>query len=378
MGWTLQATAAFGLEAVVKREAEALGFGPCRIEEGHVLFSGDEETMMRANLYLSSADRVLLEIGRFPADTFEALFEGTKALPWPDFLPVDAAFPVRVRCVKSRLKSPSDGQKIVKKAIVSALEQRYHRHFFEENGARFPIDCVIRQNQAILSIDTTGEGLFKRGYREQKGGAPLKETLAAGLIDLSVWRPGRDMADVFCGSGTLLIEAARRARNIAPGIDREFLFQSWPWMKAEAFRALRRQALSEIRPDVEGRFLGADIDPRVVKIARANAEEAGVGDLVSFIVRDMREVHLPENFGVMITNPPYGKRLAPEEGVLPLMEAFASRFLSLRTWSVFVFTAMPDLEQIAQREATRRRKLFNGGVETTYYQFLGPNPDSFT
>ncbi|MBY0584601.1 class I SAM-dependent RNA methyltransferase [Murdochiella sp. Marseille-P8839] len=379
--WTIHATAAFGLEAVVKRQCEALGFGPCCIEEGHVLFPGDVEDVMRANLYLASADRVLLEVGRFRAESFDALFEATRALDWTSYLPCDARFPVRAKTVQSQLASPSDVQKLVKKAVVTALQRRDPLEHFPEDGALFPIDVTIRHDECVVCLDTTGEGLFKRGYRREKGGAPLKETMAAALIDLSVWTPDRPFADVFCGSGTLVIEAARKARGIAPGLDRSFLFLHWPWINAQRYRELRREALAAVKTDLEADMLGFDIDPAMVQIARHNADEAGVSDMVRFVKRDMRQVGFSENFGVLVTNPPYGKRLSPVEGVDALMRDFARRFLTLRTWSTYVLTAMPDFETLtlheAGREATRRRKLFNGGEETTYYQFLGPDPKLF-
>lgn len=379
--WTIHATAAFGLEAAVKRQCEALGFSPCRIEEGHVLFAGDVEDVMRANLYLASADRVLLEVGRFRAESFDALFEATRALDWTSYLPCDARFPVRAKTVQSKLASPSDVQKLVKKAVVTALQRRDALEHFPEDGALFPIDVTIRHDECVVCLDTTGEGLFKRGYRREKGGAPLKETMAAALIDLSVWTPDRPFADVFCGSGTLVIEAARKARGIAPGLDRSFLFFHWPWVDAQQYRELRREALAAVKTDLEADMLGFDIDPAMVQIARHNAEEAGVSDMVRFVKRDMHQVGFSENFGVLVTNPPYGKRLSPVEGVDALMRDFARRFLTLRTWSTYVLTAMPDFETLtlheAGKEATRRRKLFNGGEETTYYQFLGPDPKLF-
>ena len=379
--WTIHATAAFGLEAVVKRQCEALGLGPCRIEEGHVLFVGGIEEVMRANLYLASADRVLVEVGRFSAECFDALFEGTKALDWTMYLPRNARFPVRAKTVQSKLASPSDVQKIVKKAVVSALQRRDALEHFPEDGALFPIDVLLRHDECVICLDTTGEGLFKRGYRLEKGGAPLKETMAAALIDLSVWTIDRPFADVFCGSGTLVIEAARKARGIAPGLDRTFLFQQWPWMDAKQYTQLRREALAKVKTDLQAEMLGFDIDPAMVRIARHNAEEAGVSDMVRFVKRDMREVGLSENFGVIVTNPPYGKRLSPLEGVDVLMRDFARRFLTLRTWSAYVITAMPEFERMVReetgKEASRRRKLFNGGEEVTYYQFVGPDPKRF-
>lgn len=379
--WTIHATAAFGLEAVVRRQCEALGFGPCQVEAGHVLFPGSLTTMQKANLYLASADRVLLEVGRFPTESFEGLFDAVAAMDWAEILPENARFPVRARTVKSKLASPSDVQKIVKKAIVTSLQKRYAIGHFPEDGALFPIDVSIRHDECVVCLDTTGEGLFKRGYRREKGGAPLKETLAAALVDLSVWTPDRAFADVFCGSGTIVIEAARKARGIAPGLDRSFLFMDWPWADAEGYKKLRRQAMGQIRMDLKTEMLGFDIDPAMVRIAKRNAEEAGVADMVHFLCRDMREVGLQENFGVMISNPPYGKRLEPEEGVKELMESFATRFLNLRSWSVYLLTAMQEFESIAWqkagKKATRRRKLFNGGEETTYYQFVGPDPKLF-
>lgn len=377
MSFTIHATAAFGLEAVVKKECEDLGFQNLRIEYGHVIFQGDKRDLVRANMSLRSADRVFIEVASFPVTTFEGLFEEIRKLPWKEFLPREASFPVTAKSISSKLFSLSDIQSISKKAIVTNLKEKYFLDHFPETGPIFPIEVNIRQDQALVLLDTSGEGLFKRGYREKKGMAPLKETLAHGLVDLSFWDPSRTLVDPFCGSATILIEAAMKARRIAPGLNRSFLSMSWDFIGEEVFKDVRRELLGQIDYATKLEIYGFDNNPRVLDHARNNALEAGVGEDIILVHEDMRKVYLDENFGVMITNPPYGDRMGEIQEAEALMHDFRDHFFHLRTWSFYIISSMKNLEEIFDRSADRRRKLFNGGLETTYYQFYGPNPNKF-
>lgn len=374
--WLLHATAASGLEAVVKKECEDLGFPNPVIEAGHILFSGGVEEVALANLALAVADRIAIELGRFEAKSYEAFFEGVRALDWPTYLGADGAFPVQARAVKSRLMSASDLQRLGKKAIATALEDHFHLDHCPEAGPTYPVSFLLRDDVCQVLLDTSGEGLFKRGYRKKKGAAPLKETLAAGLVRLSFWTPDRPLLDPFCGSGTILIEAARMARGIDPGLDRDFLAMTWPWIGQAPFRRLRRQRMERIHLDGSLDLMGFDLDQSVILSALANARGAGVEEDLTLVPKAMQEARLKENFGVVITNPPYGHRLEAA-GSDHLLAEFADHFRALRTWSLFVITPSTQLEDYMGRPATRRRKLYNGGLETTYYQFHGPNPARF-
>lgn len=375
--WTIVATAAFGLEALVKRELEEMGYADISIEDGRIYFQGGAKDVALANMKLRTADRVLIEVARFEARSFEELFDQTKRIAWGDWIPADGKFPVKGRSYKSQLASVSDSQAIVKKAIATKLQTRWTLDWLPETGATFPIEVAIRRDVVSLTLDTTGEGLFKRGYRERKGGAPLKETLAAALLALSYWKPGRPLVDPFCGSGTILIEAAMKGRNMAPGLERKFLAMDWKTVGMDVFQEARRQCLAEIDWDVELDLLGFDIDAKVLLTARANAEKAGVGDDIQFVVKDMKRMDLQDNFGVVITNPPYGVRLGEEKEAEELTRTLGKKMGELSTWSVYVITAQLGFERFFGREADKKRKLFNGGIETTYYQYYGPNPDRF-
>lgn len=375
--WVIAATAAFGLESTVRRECEKLGFEVLAVADGRIKFSGGPEEVADANLKLAVADRVMIETATFPAETFEELFDQTASIPWPKWIAPDGRIPVRARSIRSKLFSVPDIQAIVKKAIVRSMSGGGEDRMLPETGAVYAVEAVIRKDVVTISLDTTGEGLFKRGYRRQKGGAPLKETLAAGLVDLSYWKPERPLVDPFCGSGTILIEAALKARHIARGADRRFASDEWPIIGEEVYRARRREALKEARWDLPLNITGFDVDPKMIAIAKQNAEDAGVADDIHFYCKDMRSVDLQENFGVMITNPPYGQRLGEEKEVESLMRSFTERFLGMRTWSFYILTGLRGFEKIAGKEAERRRKLFNGGIETTYYQYPGPNPERF-
>ena len=375
--WTIHATAAFGLEAVVKKECEDLGFEEVRVEEGHVLFEGGPREIALANIALTVADRVEVEIVRFSCRDFDSLFDRIWWLPWAEILPENARFPVSAHTVKSKLASPSDIQSIAKKAIVEKLRESYHREIFTEDGCLFPVEIRIRKDLCQVLLDTTGEGLFKRGYRKEKGPAPLKETLAAGLVKLSYWTPDRPLFDPFCGSGTILIEAARMARKIDPGLDRGFLAMAWPWVGPDVFKEVRRERMGRIDLEVKLDLMGFDIDENVILKAVKNANLAGVKEDITFVPKKMEEARLQENFGIIITNPPYGKRLEEAGEVETLLRTYAGTHGQLRTWSHFIITPSRDLEEWMGREADRRRKLFNGGLETTYYQFHGPDPGLF-
>lgn len=373
----LHATASFGLEAVVRRELEELGIAVNKIEQGHVLFSGDEATLALANIALGASDRILIELARFPVTDFEGLYEAVATMEWAQWVSPRGFFQLDAKCVQSALHSPRDVQRIVKKAILDALRRRYPWDHFPEDGEIYPLEITIRKDECLICLNTSGEGLFKRGYRETKGAAPLKETMARGLIDLSFWYADRPLVDPFCGSGTILIEAARKTRGMDPGLDRDFAYLHWPCMEEKIFKQVRAHRLKRISWEGSLDLLGFEIDPDLCKVAHENACRAEVGDDIIFVPKDMREAGLADNFGVIITNPPYGKRLEELARVEQLMEDFRDHFLPLRTWSFFLLTALTNLEEIFGRPADRRRKLFNGGVETTYYQFHGPNPKDF-
>lgn len=373
--FTAFATTVFGLEAIVRRECEDLGLEGIETENGRVRFEADARDIALANIWLRSAERVQILVGSFPATTFDELFRGVEALPWEDYLPEHAAFPVNGKCVRSQLMSVPDAQAITKKAIVKRLQRTYVREHFTERGASYPILISIREDVAEVLLDTTGTSLHKRGYRVQNVDAPLKETMANALIDLSFWNPDRPFADLFCGSGTIPIEAALRARNIAPGLERDFLAMDWEIVGPEVFKEVRREALGKIDQEVHLEILASDIDPKAISIAKANADNAGVLDDILFLTRDFRQIRLKNNFGVWISNPPYGQRLGEKEQVREIARGIGQRMQELSTWSVYILTADENFEREVRREADRRRKLYNGRIETQYYQFHGPNPD---
>ena len=396
------AVCAFGLEAVVRRELADLSIESQIVSSGRILFKGNWETVARTNLWLRTADRVLLRIAEFPAPDFDALFDTTLALPWGDLVPRDAAFPVTGRSVKSQLTSVSAVQRSVKRAIVDAMKRDHDGAELPETGPLFKVDITLLDNIATLTIDTTGSSLHKRGYRTEVSLAPLKETLASALVQLSYWQAGRPMIDPFCGSGTIPIEAALIGRKIAPGIQRDFAFQAWPNFDRELLDDLKSEARAAELPSLECRLVGSDSDPRVMRAARDNAERAGVSDDIHFEVADATEISTRRRFGCLITNPPYGRRIGAEErsdssiryrpqgdvGKRGIEKSFRPHtreldemysrlpdvFRKLPTWSLYVLTAYPQFQSLVGREADRRRKLYNGRIECTYYQFHGPKP----
>jgi putative N6-adenine-specific DNA methylase len=367
----LIATAAFGLEAVVARELENLGYTGRQVENGRVLFVADHTAIPRTNLWLRSADRVQLLLGEFTARSFDELFEGTKALPWEDWIPVDGEFPVQGKSIKSQLHSVPDCQAIVKKAVVERLKQKYKVQWFQETGPRYSIQVAILKDRATLTIDTSGAGLHKRGYRAEGGQAPIKETLAAALVQLSHWQPQRLLLDPFCGSGTILIEAALIGDNIAPGLTRRFAAEDWPQLDRAMWQSARSEASGAIE-DNPLKLQGSDIDEKIIATARRNADNAGVADKIHFQRRELTEVRCSVKYGCLITNPPYGERL--EGATAKLYREMGNVFAPWDTWSIYVITSEEEFEKYYGRKADKKRKLYNGRIECDYYQFIGPPP----
>jgi len=369
--YKLVATAAMGLEAIVAQEVKALGY-ETTVDNGKVYFEGDETAIARTNLWLRVADRVKIVVGQFPATSFEQLFESVKALPWEKYLPVDAAFPVSGKSVKSKLFSVPDCQAITKKAIVERMKQHYKRlGFLDESGATYKIEVSILKDMATLTIDTSGAGLHKRGYRQAQGEAPLKETLAAALVQISKWNPNRPFVDPFCGSGTIALEAAMLGQNIAPGYNREFISEAWPWMKAKIWDEVRNEADSLANYEQPLEIFGSDIDHRMVSIAQENALEAGFGEIITFKQMQARDFTTQLTDGVMIGNPPYGERIGDVEDVEQVIRDLGTIMKNYPTWSVYILSSMKNFEELYGRQATKKRKLFNGFIETNYYQFWG-------
>ncbi len=372
--YDLYATATFGVESVVGRELAHLGFPDTRTENGHIHFQGDVADICKTNLWLRTAGRVYLKMGQFQAKTFDALFEGTKALAWEEWLPEDAEFPVTGNCVKSTLMSISDCQSIVKKAIVERLKTKYRKIMFPENGPRYRISFNILNDVVTLSIDTSGSGLHMRGYRVLTHAAPIKETLAASLIMISRWSPERALIDPFCGSGTIPIEAALMARNIAPGIGREFDCQEWPQIPKRVWVDALVSARSEMKTDKETLIQGFDISPDAISSAMHHAKLAGVADAVHFQRMDMRDISSKHSYGFIITNPPYGQRVGEEKENARLYTDMGTAFSKLDTWSYSVICPDQNFEKLFGRPANKKRKLFNGGLRCDDYQFFGPKP----
>lgn len=372
----LIATAPMGLEAVVTRELKDLGYQDTVTENGRVTFSGTLADICRCNLWLRTSDRVLIKMGEFKATTFDELFEGTKALPWHDWIPVHGEFPVEGRSHKSQLSSVPACQGIVKKAIVEKMKEKYHTEWFQENGPRYVIEVNLLNDVALLTLDTTGPALHKRGYRKLVTEAPLKETMAAALILLSRWNqnPARPFYDPCCGSGTLPIEAAMIAWNIAPGLRRTFNSEAWPVLPEELWQEARDEAIDSVRDDIPLQIAGSDIDPKAIEVAEAAAKSAGLAKEISFQTLPVTRVRLEGEYGCIITNPPYGERLSEEKEVRKLIGQLGRLYVELPTWSFFAITPTKQFEHDFQRKADKRRKLFNGRIECQYLQFLGPLP----
>ena len=406
----------FGMESVVKNEIYDIGYDITEVDDGRVTFSGDEEAIVRSNILLRTAERILLKVGSFHAESFEDLYQGTRALAWEEYLPENAKFWVtKAASVKSKVFSPSDIQSVMKKAMVDRMAMHYHRSQFPEDGASYPVRVFIKKDEVTVAIDSSGESLHKRGYRQATVKAPIAENLAAGLIMLSPWKPGRTLVDPFCGSGTFLIEAAMMSANIAPGLDRHFTAETWTnLVEPSLWKEIRQEARSEIDLTVKTDLQGYDIDEDAISAARENARRAGVADLIHFQVRPVSALSHPKKFGFIITNPPYGLRLTDsshggekypvgahpsdeygkrrgkvnstavqqkgqadllsEQELAYIYQTLGKRFKLLDSWSMYVITGYEDAEKRLGLKATKNRKLYNGMVRTYFYQFPGPKP----
>ncbi len=371
--YELIATCGAGLEALVGKELRDLGID-CVVENGRARFKGDLETIAKTNLWLRVADRVKIVVGEFEALTFDQLFEGVKALPWENFLALDSTFPVAGKSIKSKLFSTPDVQGITKKAIVEKMKQVYHRpasYVLPETGPLFKLEVALLKDQAMITLDTTGPSLFKRGYRLEKGGAPLKENLAAALVQLTNWHPDMPFVDPVCGSGTICIEAALIAANIAPGFNREFTCEAWPMMKPEIFEKVRAEADELANYDVKVDIQGSDIDHRLIEIAKENALEAGIADMITFKQMALKDFTTEKEYGVMVANPPYGERLSDEASVRQLYKEMGQVFGPLKTWSKYILTSDLAFETYYGTKATKKRKLYNGALRTDLFQYWG-------
>ena len=370
----LIATSTMGLESVVAGELENLGYQPEIVQTGRILFRGDCRAICRANLWLRTAGRVLVRLGEFEAVDFGRLFDKTYALPWQEWIPPDGAFPVNGRSLKSQLSSVPACQKIVKKAVANKLLAAHRVTTLGETGPPFTVDVTLLKDRATVTLDTSGSGLHRRGYRRLVGKAPLRETLAAGLVLLSYWNPQRPLVDPFCGSGTIPIEAAMIGRNIAPGLNRPFAAEAWPTVPARLWLEVREEARDLIRPKLAERIIGTDIDEEALKLARYHAQQAQVAADIHFQRRPFAELRSTREYGCLITNPPYAERMGRESEVQALRASMPEVFRRLKTWSFYVLTAGADFEELLGQPADRRRKLYNSRIECTYYQFFGPKP----
>lgn len=371
MKFKLMATCAAGIEALVGKEMRDLGY-EVQVENGRVRFTGDETDIIKTNLWLRTADRIKIIVDEFDAQTFDELFEQTTAIAWDKMLPMDAAFPVEGRSRNSKLHSVPDSQAIVKKAIVNELSTAYHRHTrLPETGAEFPLEVAINKDHVMLTMDTTGSSLFKRGYRVEKGTAPLKENMAAALVMLTSWYPEMPFLDPFCGSGTIPIEAAMIGRNIAPGFNRDFICEQWPWIDGDMVQKVRDEADSKADYDIELDISASDIDGNMIEISKRNAEEAGLLADIHFKQLAVADFKTDKVNGVIVGNPPYGQRMSDEEHAHELYKQMGKVFNPLTSWSKYFLTSDLDFEKYYGAKATKRRKLYNGSIRTDYFQFWG-------
>ncbi len=366
----------FGMEAVLKREITDLGYDVSHVEDGRVTFIGDDEAICRANIGLRTAERILVKVGSFHAETFDELFENTKELPWEMYIPVDGKFWIaKAASIKSRLFSPSDIQSIMKKAMVERLKQVYHVNWFAEEGQNFPVRVFLMKDTVTVGLDTTGDSLHKRGYRKYIAKAPIAENLAAAMIMLTPWKSERILVDPFCGSGTIPIEAALMAANIAPGMKRGFTALRWEHLISkkiwdDCYEEAREQVDSSVSVKIEG----YDIDPEMVKIAKQNAHLAGVEHLIHFDIKDVGQLANEGKYGFIITNPPYGERLEEKTTIPTLYKKLGEQFRALDTWSLYLITSYEEAQRDIGRKADKNRKVYNGMIKTYYYQFMGPRP----
>ena len=366
----------FGLEAVLKKEILDLGYEISQVEDGKVTFLGDAEAICRANIFLRTTERILLKVGSFKATTFEELFQGTKSLPWEEYIPQDGRFWVKkANSIKSKLFSPSDIQSIMKKAMVDRMKQGYGVSVIPETGADYPVRVSLYKDIVTVALDTTGESLHKRGYRKMTSKAPIEETLAAALIMLTPWNKDRILVDPFCGSGTFPIEAAMMAANMAPGMNRSFLSENWKQIiPRKCWYEVMDEAHEMVDDTVSVDIQGYDLDPEVIKAARANAELAGVAHMIHFQQRPVAELSHPKKYGFLITNPPYGERIEDKKNLPALYTQIGDRFKALDSWSAFIITSYEDVDKYMGRKADKNRKIYNGMMKTYFYQFLGPKP----
>lgn len=366
----------FGLEAVLKKEIIDLGYDIDKVEDGRITFIGDDEAVCRMNVFSRTAERILIKVGEFHAETFDALFEGTKALPWEEFIPENGKFWVtKAASVKSKLFSPSDIQSIMKKAMVDRMRMKYHVERFAEDGDSFPVRVFLMKDEVTVALDTTGESLHKRGYRKLTAKAPIAENLAASLIMLTPWNKDRILVDPFCGSGTIPIEAAMIAANMAPGMNRDFTAQNWTHIIT---RKMWYNCIDEANElldlSVDTDIQGYDIDDEMITIARQNAKLAGVEKLIHFQTRGVEQLSHPKKYGFIITNPPYGERIYEKEKIGELYRIIGERYRHLDSWSLYMITSYEKAESDIGRKADKNRKIYNGMMKTYYYQFMGPRP----
>ena len=366
----------FGLEAVLKKEIYDLGYEIQEVSDGRVSFIGDAEAICRANIFLRTAERVLIQVGKFKAATFEELFQGIKSLPWEAYIPADGRFWVKkASSVKSKLFSPSDIQSVAKKAMVERMKQHYDTEWFSEDGAPYPVRIFLLKAEVTLTLDTSGDSLHKRGYRTMTSRAPLTETLAAALLLLTPWRPERILVDPFCGSGTFPIEAAMIAAGIAPGANRTFTAEQWTnVIDRQLWYECVKEAEEAVNTDIQVDIQGYDIDPEVIRAARENAKRAGVEQLIHFQQRPVAELRHPKKYGFLVTNPPYGERLEEKSALPALYGQIGEAYRGLDSWSMFLITGYEDAERYIGRKADKNRKIYNGMLKTYFYQFMGPKP----
>lgn len=370
----LIATATFGLEAVVKREIENLGYKILKSEDGKITFLGDERAVVRANLWLRSADRVQIKMAEFMAYEFEDLFQQIKGIAWEEWIPIDGKFIMNGSSVKSKLSSVPACQSVAEKAVVERLKEAYGVDYFQKSGALYDIKITLLKDRVTVTLDTTGPGLHKRGYRQHSVEAPIKETLAAAMLQLSFWKKDRILTDPCCGSGTIPIEAAMIARNIAPGLSRSFVSEEWDAIPGKLWKEERKAAFELIDNECSPKIFGLDINPAAIEAAKANAEAAGVEDCIRFAAADVAAMRTKSLGGVIVTNPPYGERIGDKQGIEKIYEAYRGFLRENPTWSLFVVTADKSIEKKLERQADRRRKLYNGRMEVCYYQFHGEKP----
>ena len=374
--YDLVAPCHFGLEAVLKKEIYDLGYEITSVQDGRVFFAGDADAIARANICLRTAERVLLQVGSFTATSFEELFEGTRAIAWEEFLPFNARFWVtKASSVKSKLFSPSDIQSVMKKAMVERMKTTYHLETFPESGASYPVRVFLMKDVVSVCIDTTGESLHKRGYRKLQGEAPIAENLAAALLKLTPWKGDRILVDPFCGSGTIPIEAAMMAAEIAPGMHRQFTAEAWTnLIGRRAFSDVREEMASLVKKDVVTDIQGYDVDGALIDVARQNAQAAGVEHLIHFQKRDVADLSHRKPYGFIVTNPPYGERIGDAEVIGALYRTLGERFRAMEDWSMYVITSFADAERYLGKKAVKNRKIYNGMIKTYYYQYPGRKP----